>query len=259
MDFGIETMSIVIAAIGGLTGIGSLVIAARANRIAQQSREDARRANQIALDANIISAEANGIAVNANKFAEEANTIARLQDARTSERNDVVWDGNWPEPGRYVLTNNGQDEAIRVHTVVAVDGNEKQAVSDHIGPGESLIFAFEAAANQIDNKVKQRRRENAERPFGLATNGLHYLEFGVGVSYRVTWVTHLGTPHVDKSKVIISDLGVDTSMPAHRATSKIDPNEAATDPKLMMPNFVCELGLLSFCERFRDSRDIDIA
>lgn len=80
--------------VGGVAGVAALVYAHPANR-------HAGKANDIATEANAKSDESNRIAGEANQLAEEANVCAQRSDARSTERDDVRWEGDWTAPTRY--------------------------------------------------------------------------------------------------------------------------------------------------------------
>ncbi|MBH0121526.1 hypothetical protein I0Q12_19235 [Rhodococcus sp. CX] len=202
-----------IGAIGGLLGGGAglgfgvsgFVQSRRANKIAQDARDFAESGHQLSSDANDLSREANRIAVDARQLAEEANTISMRAEARETEINDVRWVGAWKEPGRYILTNRGQDEAIGVNATVTVDGEEAHRRVDSVPAGGYLAFELPGARDQF-------RREQAEiaaynRHTAAGRYAVYPIHMANTILERVVWVTPLGKERIHDIQSPISNLG----------------------------------------------------
>ncbi|MFJ3861372.1 hypothetical protein ACIPRL_34720 [Streptomyces sp. NPDC090085] len=125
--------------VGGLAGLGALVYAQLAHRQASE-------ANRLAQEANGRSSASIRLAEEANQLAEEATVYARRGEARETERNDVRWEGDWIEPGRYGLVQRGEAVAHDVVAVVVVDGAEVTVRRAWVAKDEVLEFEFPTAA-----------------------------------------------------------------------------------------------------------------
>ena len=202
-----------IGAIGGLLGGGAglgfgvsgFVQSRRANKIAQDARDFAESGHQLSSDANNLAREANRIAVDARQLAEEANTISMRAEARETEINDVRWVGAWKEPGRYILTNRGQDEAIGVNATVTVDGEEAHRRVDSVPAGGYLAFELPEARDQFLREQHQLRA--AERHAAAGRYGHFPIGRAATILERVVWETLLGKERVHEIQSPISDLG----------------------------------------------------
>jgi len=166
-------------------------IAQQSNRIAESSKQKAEAANQLSAESNTIAREANRIAVDANQLAEDANTTARLRKARDEERNDVFWDGDWERPGRYVLTNTGQDEAHHVIAVVTVQDVQRTVERELVRGTEPIAFEFAEARDEFlrDKAERARRRQESRWPSPIDSIPCSFF-----VVEHVTWRTELGIP-----------------------------------------------------------------
>lgn len=202
-----ESTLLWLGAVGGLlSGICALIFGAlafkqskAANLLAQHAADTAKRGEELGAEANELAAESNRIAVDARQLAEEANTISTRAEMRDTEVNDVRWVGRWEHPGRFLLTNRGEDEAFRVKAAVTVDGEEATASSDSVAGGESLVFEFPRARDQFNrqrheiqryNQASARGDWNAQFPIHLANTMFE----------RVVWVTQLGKERVHDIK-----------------------------------------------------------
>lgn len=84
-------------AVSCITAIGALVYAHKANTKSNKS-------NTLATEANDLATEANDLAKGSNTIALDARKIALHAEARETETHDVYWEGDWQQPGIYVLT-----------------------------------------------------------------------------------------------------------------------------------------------------------
>lgn len=206
-----------VGAAGGIVGGGAGVVfgvlglrAARiANKTAKNSSDLAERGEQIGLEANELAGEANRVAVDARELAEEANAIATRSERRETEVHDVRWEGAWEQPGRYVLTNVGEDEARLVRGRVTVDGEHADARADSVPAGGRLLFDLPGALEQFMREQdelaawEQRVARNRSalvpemRPYPALTDILEH----------VVWHTALAQERTHDRKSPISDLG----------------------------------------------------
>lgn len=201
----------VVAVIGLVVGLAGVALALRANSIAKQSRKHAERANQLSAESRDLAAESKGLAVRANELSEEANTLSHRTEARETERNDVDWESDWPAPGRYVLTNRGQDEAIRVRATVDVDGDEQVIEADRVGPGGTLTLEFPGPLEKRRSRLREIRREEAaarNSPFPTFQPMRGMFVDWPYVWERITWQTPSGKHAVYEPKSFPSELGV---------------------------------------------------
>ncbi|ORM18308.1 hypothetical protein [Prescottella equi] len=208
-----ESTLLWLGTIGGvLSGVCALVFgilafrhAKAANLLAQDASDTAKRGEKLGADANNLAAESNRIAVDARQLAEEANTISTRAELRDTEVNDVRWVGRWEEPGRFLLTNRGEDEALRVKAAVTVDGEEATATADSVAGGESLVFDLPGARNQF-----HRERAEMIRYEQAVARGDFAVPYPVAmpntILERVVWVTKLGKERVHDIKSHLDDL-----------------------------------------------------
>lgn len=190
----------------GLTfGLVAFFQARTSNKLAQDARDLAQRGEQLGAEANDLARESNRVAVDARELAEEANTISRRGEARETELHDVRWVGHWEQPGRYVLTNKGEHEALRVNATVTVDGEEAHLRADSVPGKQSLVFDLPRARDQL---LRERRELAAyNRRAARGEVGDFPLHLPNAIFERVVWVTPLGKERIHDVKSPISDLG----------------------------------------------------
>ncbi|ASR03676.1 hypothetical protein [Gordonia rubripertincta] len=204
----------------GLVGVGlaiwALVVSKRFLKTARDGNEHADRAVELARESNTIAADA-------KQVAEEANTISLRAEQRDTERHDVDWDLDRGDPGDYVLTNTGTDDARNVRVRVAVDDWVSTATFDLIAGGESATVKVPEAAQRFQRELAEIRRakeraaaeerRRREQPFPnlVASYGIPDYAMTMQyqmhhVSYRVDWQTTLGK-HRDESDQYTDSLG----------------------------------------------------
>ncbi|UQX04741.1 hypothetical protein [Streptomyces sp. RerS4] len=198
--------------VGGAAGIAALVYAQLAHR-------QASRANELAQAANVQSSASTRLAEQANQLAEEANVYARRGEARDIERDDVRWEGDWVEPGRYGLVQQGEATAHDVVAIVSVDGSEVSVRSLRVARGETLIFEFPAAAAAYSAERASWDEAVAEaaRPRGTSwpplpafvaqPDPLRMGFYNHSISERVDWATAQGAHKVHESEQKFASLG----------------------------------------------------
>ncbi|MFC9555541.1 hypothetical protein ACFTWF_32420 [Rhodococcus sp. NPDC056960] len=193
----------------GLTfGILALKQSKASNKLAEDARDIAQRGEQLGTEANGLARESNSIAVDARQLAEEANTISKRGELRETERHDVHWEGDWVAPGRYALTNMGDDEAFDVRAVVTVDGEQAESRANSVpGRGGQLLFELPRAAQELRREIRERRaRMRTPDPYGIdhaASLNAHIHTF----TERVVWKSALGQQHVHEPKHSLGTLG----------------------------------------------------
>ncbi|MEU5069881.1 hypothetical protein AB0G95_38290 [Streptomyces virginiae] len=180
--------------LGGIAGIAAVAYAHQANK-------QARKANTTATEANTL--------------AKEANTYARRSDARSIERDDVRWEGDWSAPGRYELVQRGEATAHEVVATVTVDDEERTIRKPHVAKGQILVFDFPVAASVL---AEERRRLQQARAEDAANSGMASMLpradpmrlglYSHSISERVDWATPNGTHKVhDYSSPPFTTLG----------------------------------------------------
>lgn len=202
-----------IGAVGGLVGGGAGLIfglvswrqSRSSNKIAHDARELAKSGHRLSTEANELSQESNRIAEAARDLAKEANSFSRRSEARETEVNDVRWVGCWEQPGRYLLTNRGKDEALQVNATVTVDGEEAHVRTESVPGGESISFNFPGAHAQY---LREQREIAAYERTVAANRFAHYpIHMASNIFERVVWVTPLGKERLHDIKSPITDLG----------------------------------------------------
>ncbi|WP_406377054.1 hypothetical protein OHU23_41200 (plasmid) [Streptomyces virginiae] len=194
--------------VGGVAGIA-----------AQLAHRQASKANDLAQTANVQSSASRRLAEQANQLAEEANVYARRGEARDVERDDVRWEGDWIEPGRYRLVQQGEATAHDVVALVSVDGTEVSVRSPQVSTGETLIFEFPAAATAYSTEraswdeavAEAARPRNAAWPplpaFVAQPDPLRMGFYDHQISERVDWATAQGAHKIHESDQKFASLG----------------------------------------------------
>ncbi|MET8751292.1 hypothetical protein ABZW32_14515 [Streptomyces sp. NPDC004667] len=200
--------------VGGVAGLGALVYAQLAHR-------QASKANSLAQEANGKSDASIRVAEKANQLAEEATTYARRGEARETERDDVRWEGDWIEPGRYGLVQRGEAVARNVVAIVSVDGAEVTVRRPQVGKDETLVFEFPTAAaayateraawNDAEAETARRRSEAAAGHLASlmfqSPDPLRMGFYNHHISERVDWATAHGSHKVHEGEQTFASLG----------------------------------------------------
>lgn len=175
-------------AVSCITAIGALVYAHKANTKSNKS-------NTLATEANDLATEANDLAKGSNTIALDARKIALHAEARETETHDVYWEGDWQQPGIYVLTKRGNDGANDVKATVSTRGGSSEPVTAECvrDDGDTLVFEFPTVRAEFEHEDAQRSRMrhiSRNTPGGFVQPPLR-LWF---VDEHITWTTNLGTP-----------------------------------------------------------------
>lgn len=182
----------ILAGVGGAASALAIIYAHIAHRAS-------RAASQAATDANALARESNETAKDAKRLAEEANEISHRSEQREIERHDVRWEGDWQEPGVFVLVKRGEEEARDVVATVWADGEEQtQRAHLILEEGARLVFEFPAIAEAVRREAavyhRQQAADSANPCSGIAAAG-RAAEWHNG-SERVQWSTKRGTPKI---------------------------------------------------------------
>lgn len=172
--------------------------AGQANKTAADALVAAKRQAASAQKANQTAEEALGVARRATKAAEESAAeakrtadIAELSNARSSERNDVVWtvyDGK--EGGPWRATNSGADVAYGVRVMLRGDRVHEDTEPTDVPHGESVEISLGTLWAEAGVAAAKEWREQLEAGFlGTPMQTLH-------LTYRILWQTRAGTEHV---------------------------------------------------------------
>lgn len=188
------------AIFGGIGAIVGLI----ALYYAHNAKSDANAGKGLAVEANDLARESNTIATDAKQLAAEANDISRRGEARDTERHDVHWEGDWDQPGVYILTKLGADEACYVKATVTYDDERITKTADTItNEGHQLVFKFHTAAADFQREVaehtRRKRQDDAYRIAG-GSWGMHPHR----VEERVEWTTPQGNPKLHQDEVRLS-------------------------------------------------------
>jgi hypothetical protein len=183
--------------VGGVAGVAGLVYAHLANRHSSKANGIAHESNEIARQANDKSSESNRIAERANRFAQEANDYAQRSDARSTERDDVRWEGRWVRPGVYELVQQGLATAHEVVAVITVDDETQRITQEQVLGGETLLFQFADAARTLADERAQleRARQDARSAPLAAVVSPDPMSLGFlfhTISERVDWASSHG-------------------------------------------------------------------
>lgn len=207
-----DIAGLIVGGIGSIAGVVALVYAhiananaKAANRNAKESTRIANDSNALAVKANDLSKQSNNIALGARELAQEANDIRRRGEARETERHDVHWDGDWEEPGVYVLTKLGSDEARDLTATVVYDGERMTQTADlMVGDDRRLVFQFPTAARDFRDEVRERQRQqDTADPYSLRSA----MSWGLKphwVVERVEWSTRQGNPKLHEGEASLS-------------------------------------------------------
>lgn len=201
-----DIAGLIVGSIGTAAGIAALIYAHVANRNARESTRIANDSKGLAEVANELARESNTIATDARQLAEEANQISHRGEARDTERHDVHWDGDWKQPGVYILTKLGNDQARDVRATVTYDGERViQTAELMANEGDHLAFQFPTAVadfrREVAEHIRHKQQSDAYAISGLWGAHPHRVE------ERVEWTTPQGTPklHEDTAPLTVFD------------------------------------------------------
>lgn len=193
----------IFGAIGAAAGIVAIFYAHAAVRGGRATTDLAEEANKLAKGSNTIALDARRIAIDANEYSHRA-------EKRETERHDVYWEGDWTEPGLYVLTKRGDASAHMVKATVTYDGTEVTTTSDLIADeGDGLEFRFPTAAADFADEVSERRRRRRQKvnlPFGVPDIDSPAYDYH-SIRERVDWVTAQGTPKLHEEAWPLASFG----------------------------------------------------
>ncbi|MDF3309799.1 hypothetical protein P3H15_32795 [Rhodococcus sp. T2V] len=205
-----------LGAIGGVLGGGAGLTfgilafkqSKSSNKLAEDARDIAQRGEQLGTEANELARQSNGIAIDARQLAEEANTFSKRSELRETELHDVVWEGQWEEPGSYVLVNSGEHEALNVRATVDVDGEKMTIDAGVVGEGGRLTFLFPRARQEFSREVARKRQQEIDArraPFGFVPTTFE--QYSHTITERVLWQTQLGNPRTHEVTHKLAALG----------------------------------------------------
>lgn len=211
-----DLIALLIAALSLFVSFASVVWAVHAtrgsNKSAQKAIDKAEAANQLSAEANVIAEDSRSIAVDSRKIGEEALAVAHRTELRESDTSNIHWEGAWKEPGIYVLTNKGDDEAVNVRIILTVDQEEVRCAEESIPGGGSVEIkcpqAREAYLRELrDYKSKKRAYEQGGgmSRFMMPPNTFEYGQHYIGE--RVDWVSKANRPGVHDQSFGLSMLG----------------------------------------------------
>jgi hypothetical protein len=141
--------------------------------------------------ANSQTAENNRIAKESNEIARRADERSERSERRETERNDVVWESGWSQPGIWTVTNLGRDSACAATLVLRVDDESHVVDVDNVGSGESTHVDL----NDQRNAEAKRVRDVMSSAHG---SGVAYIaSANLTIGHRLTWKSSLGTWHLD--------------------------------------------------------------
>lgn len=179
-----EVLALIIGGIGAVVGVIALVYAHAAFR-------GGKDATKLAAEANHLAKDPNSVAHDARRIAMEANGYSHRAEQRETKRHDVYWEGDWVEPGTYLLIKRGDDPAHNAKATVSYEGNEvsqSAAVIEEDGTG--FEFVFPAAVADFEREVAERA-EPKSLPFGIPD--VEYPKYH-STTERVEWTTPRGRP-----------------------------------------------------------------
>lgn len=211
-----DLIALLIAALSLLVSFASVVWAVHAtqgsNKSAQNAIDKAEAANQLSAEANVIAENSKSIAVDSRKIGEEALAVARRTELRESDTSNIHWEGDWKEPGTYVLTNKGDDEALNVRIILTVDQEEVRCAEESIPGGGSVEIECPQARSTYlrevrEYRTKKRAYEQGGRmsQFMMPPNTLEYTHHYIGE--RIDWISRTGKPGVHDEGYSLSSLG----------------------------------------------------
>ena len=199
-----ELWGVIFGGIGGIAGLAGILYA----HIAYRSSKESGKA---ATDANNLARDSNDIAKDAKRLAEEANEISHRSEQREIERHDVYWEGDWREPGVYLLLKRGADQAHNVVATVTADQEEQTKRAELITEeGHILEFEFPGIAAAVRREYAAYRRQieaAASRPSGPGSPfipGSPVMMDYHSVSKRVEWSTTRGTPKIQENNAALT-------------------------------------------------------
>lgn len=172
--------------------------AGQANRTAADALVAAKRQAASAEKANLTAEKALDVARRATKAAEESAAeakrtadIAELSNARSGERNDVVWTVNdGQDGGPWKATNSGADVAYSVRVMLRGDGVREDTEPVDLTHGEAVKISLGTRwAEATEAATKEWEQLLAAGILGTPRATLH-------LTYRILWQTRAGTEHV---------------------------------------------------------------
>ncbi|WIV44505.1 hypothetical protein [Glutamicibacter nicotianae] len=211
-----DLIALLIAALSLLVSFASVVWAVHAtkgsNKSAQDAIDKAEAANQLSAEANVIAEDSKSIAVDSRKIGEEALAVARRTELRESDTSNIHWEGDWKEPGTYVITNKGDDEALNVRIILTVDEVEIRCSEESIPGGGCVEIDCPQAKNTYFRELSEYRSKKRAyeqgggmSQFMMPPNTLEYTHHFIGE--RIDWVSRAGKPGVHDQSYGLSSLG----------------------------------------------------
>lgn len=184
-----------------------------AGKLAQKAIEKADTANQLSTDANVIAEDSKRIAIDSRVIGEEALAVAQRSDLRQSDTSNIHWECDWEEPGVYLVSNRGDDEARDVRIILTVD--EEKIRSDHKtipGGGSVKIECPQAKATYMREirayraKVREYQTNPLRNRFPIPEPTPFEYQFH-SIHERIDWVTQADNSRVHDESYSMSYLG----------------------------------------------------
>jgi hypothetical protein len=172
--------------------------AGKANKTAADALLVAKRQAASAERANLTADKALDIARRATKAAEESAAeakrtadLAELSNARSAERNDVVWTvDSGKSSGTWKATNTGADIAYRAHVILKGDGVDERTEPVDVGHGETIEIDLQALWAKARIAAERTQQE-------FSAQGVLYMPTAtLNLKFRILWETRTGTEHV---------------------------------------------------------------
>jgi hypothetical protein len=146
----------------------------------------------LAAGANTPARKSDAFVTSAPGFVGKARTYSDRPEPRETEHHDVQWDGEWEQPGTYIITKRGIDEAHTVTATVMYPDHSTTAATELMSEdGAILVFEFADlwAEFQADERIRQRLRQASE---GSVVSPPAPPRWFYLVDEHITWTTKLG-------------------------------------------------------------------
>lgn len=177
----VDIASFVVAILGLLVAVGSLVFAWIAKR---DSGAATAAVDKIQKDVGKVS-----------DTADRAHELAVKAEDRRSERHEVNWDLRWHPGWQVDLINRGPDVAHKVRISYSVDGRAGKDEAEAVGVGDLIRLNVGDLPQQMEGIRTQRQEAERRRKASLVPTVYPYIpELSKDVIVNATWETDLGTP-----------------------------------------------------------------
>ncbi|MGP9782579.1 hypothetical protein ACT3UQ_08975 [Glutamicibacter sp. AOP12-B1-11] len=212
-----DTIALLISALSLGVAFAAVIFAVCSSRssdkLAQKAIEKANTANQLSTDANIIAEDSKRIAIDSREIGKEALTVAQRADLRQSDTSNIHWECDWEEPGIYVITNRGDDEARDVRIILTVD--EEKIRSDHktIPGGSNVKIECPQARATYLREIRAHRAKIRDYQTNPLRNRMYISEPTTfeyqlhSIHERIDWSTQAGNARVHDESYPMGYLG----------------------------------------------------